>query len=144
MDLGLKGKVALVTGTGSQRGFGKGIALTLAKEGCDIIVSDIDLKGAEQTAAEVKALGSKVIALKADVASRDQVNDMVKKSLEQFGKIDILVNNAGGATPPQPFAETAEAKWDRDINLNLMGVLNCTRSVLPQMISSNTNCPVQE
>jgi len=135
MDLGLKEKVALVTGAGSQKGFGKGIALTLAKEGCDIIASDIDLEGAEKTAAEVKALGRKAIALKADVTSISQVNDMVKAALAQFGRIDILVNNAGGATPPQPFAETAEGKWDRDIDLNLKGVLNCTKAVLPHMIS---------
>jgi len=135
LDLGLKDKVALVTGTGSQAGFGKGIALTLAKEGCDIIAADIDLKGAEQTAAEVKALGRKAIAVKADVTSRAEVNDMVKAALEQFGKIDILVNNAGGSTPPHSFAETAEEEWDKDINLNLRGVLNCTREVLPHMIS---------
>jgi NAD(P)-dependent dehydrogenase (short-subunit alcohol dehydrogenase family) len=135
MDLGLKDKVALVTGTGSQRGFGKGIALVLAKEGCDIIASDIDLEGTEKTAAEVRALGRKATALKVDVTSIAQVNDMVKAALAQFGQIDILVNNAGGATQPQPFAETAESKWERDINLNLKGVLNCTRAVLPQMIS---------
>jgi 3-oxoacyl-[acyl-carrier protein] reductase len=138
MDLGLKDKVALVTGTGSQRGFGKGIALVLAKEGCDIIASDIDSEGAEKTAAEVRALGRKAMAIKADVTSIAQVNDMVKAALAQFGRIDILVNNAGGSTPPQPFAETAEAKWERDINLNLKGVLNCTRAVLPQMISSKS------
>ncbi len=135
MDLGLKDKIALVTGAGSQSGFGKGIALVLAKEGCDIVASDVDLEGAEKTASEARSLGRKAIAIKADVTSIAQVNDMVKAALAQFGKIDILVNNAGGATPPQPFAETAETKWDRDINLNLKGVLNCTRAVLPQMIS---------
>ena len=69
MDLGLEDKVALVTGAGSQMGFGKGIALTLAKEGCNIIASDIDHEGAEKTAAEVRALGRMAIALKADVTS---------------------------------------------------------------------------
>jgi 3-oxoacyl-[acyl-carrier protein] reductase len=134
MDLDLKGKVALVTGAGSQIGFGKGIALALAREGCDIVACDIDLEGAKQTAAEVKALGRKAIALKADVTSSAEVNNMVKTALEQFGKIDILVNNAGGSTPPQLFIETTEAKWDKDINLNLKGVMNCTRAVLPQMV----------
>lgn len=135
MDLGLKDKVALVTGAGSQIGFGKGIALVLAKEGCDIGVIDIDMEGAGKTAAEVRALGRKAIAFKVDVTSSSQVNDTIKAALAQFGRIDILVNNAGGSTPPQPFAETAETKWDRDINLNLRGVLNCTRAVLPHMIS---------
>ena len=64
MDLGLNGKVALVTGSGSQKGYGKGIAMALAKEGCDIIVSDIDLEGAKQTANEIISSGRKAIALK--------------------------------------------------------------------------------
>jgi 3-oxoacyl-[acyl-carrier protein] reductase len=135
MELGLKDKVALITGAGSQVGFAKGIALTLAKEGCDIIATDIDLKGAEQTAAEVKALGRKAIALKADVTNNAEVEDMVKAALKEFSKIDILVNAAGGSTPPQAFAETSEAKWDKDLDLNLKGMLYCTRAVLPQMIS---------
>ena len=135
MDLGLKGKVALVTGVGSQVGFGKGIVLTLAKEGCDIVAVDIDLEGAEQTAAAARTLGVKALALKADVTSRTEVNDMVKTALEEFNKIDILVNNAGGATPPSPFVEKPETDWDKDINLNLRGVMNCTKAVLPQMIS---------
>ena len=135
MDLGLKDRVALITGAGSQRGFGKGTALVLAKEGCDIAVSDIDPDGAEQTAEAVRALGRKAISLKTDVTSYSQVNEMVEATLAQFGKIDILVNNAGRSTPPQMFSETAEAKWDQDINLNLKGVLNCTRAVLPHMIS---------
>jgi NAD(P)-dependent dehydrogenase (short-subunit alcohol dehydrogenase family) len=135
MDLGLKGKVALVTGAGSQIGYGKGIVMTLAKEGCDIVAADIDLAGAEQTAAEVKALGRKAMAVKADVSSRDEVNDMVKAALAEFGRIDILVNNAGAANPPQPFVETNEADWDREIDINLKGILNCTRAVLEQMIS---------
>jgi NAD(P)-dependent dehydrogenase (short-subunit alcohol dehydrogenase family) len=95
----------------------------------------IDLEGAEKTAAGIRALGRKAIALKTDVTSISQTNDMIKAALAQFGRIDILVNNAGGSTPPQLFAETAETKWDRDLNLNLKGVLNCTRAVLPHMIS---------
>jgi len=67
MDLNLKGKVALVTGAGSQIGFGKAICLTLAGEGCDIIASDIDFDGAKKTAAEVEALERKALAVKADV-----------------------------------------------------------------------------
>ena len=79
MDLGLKGKVALVTGAGSQIGYGKGIALTLAREGCDIVAADIDLEGAKKTAAEVEALGRKAIAIKVDVRNRAEVDDMVKR-----------------------------------------------------------------
>jgi 3-oxoacyl-[acyl-carrier protein] reductase len=135
MDLGLKGKVALVTGAGSQIGFGKAIAMTLASEGCDIIVGDIDLEGAKQTAAEVKALGRQAMAVKADVTSSAEVNDMVKTALAEFGKIDILVNNAGAITAMKPFDEKTEAEWDRDMNLNFRGALNCSKAVLGQMVS---------
>ena len=135
MDLGLKGKVAIVTGAGSQIGFGKGIALTLAKEGCDIVTADKDLEGAQKTAAEVKALGRKAIAVKVDVSKSADVNDMVKKALAEFGKVDILVNNAGASMGTKPFMELTEADWDADINTNFRGVLNCARAVLGHMLS---------
>ena len=135
MDLGLEGKTALITGAGSQTGFGKGIALALAKEGCDIIVNDINLEGAEQTAAEVKSMGRRAMALKADVSDPDQVNDMVEEAMKQFGKIDILVNNAGVGTPPKPFVESTAADWERGISSNLWGMMYCTKAVLPQMIA---------
>jgi len=134
MDLSLEGKVALVTGTGSQIGFGRCIALTLAKEGCDIIGTDKDIEGANQTAAEVRALGRQTIALKADVTKSAEVNRMVKAALAKLGKIDILVNNAGGASAAKPFVEKTEEDWDYDINLNIRGVFNCTKAVLPHMI----------
>lgn len=135
MNLKLEGKVALITGAGSQKGFGKGIALTLAREGCDIVVNDINLDGAEQTAAEVKALGRKAIALKADITKKAEVDAMVEAALAQFGRIDILVNNAGVGTPPKPFVDSTEAEWDLGIDVNLRGVMNCSKAVLPHMIS---------
>jgi 3-oxoacyl-[acyl-carrier protein] reductase len=134
MDLGLKGKVALVTGAGSQSGFGKGVALVLAKEGCDIIVCDVDLEGANKTVAGVKALGRKAVAYKVDVTNSADVKGKVDEALKEFGKIDILANIAGGSTPPQLFVDTPPEKWDKDINLNLKGVMNVTRAVLPQMV----------
>jgi NAD(P)-dependent dehydrogenase (short-subunit alcohol dehydrogenase family) len=134
MDLGLIGKVALITGAGSQKGFGKGIAIGLAKEGCDVIVVDIDLEGAKQTASEIKALGRKSLAVKADVANIGQVNEMVKTAIAHFGKIDVLVNNAGSASPGKPFWEKSEVDWDWDINVNLKGVMNCTKAVIGQMV----------
>jgi 3-oxoacyl-[acyl-carrier protein] reductase len=138
MDLGLKGKVAIVTGVGSQIGFGKGIALVLAKEGCNIVGCDIDLEGAEKTAAEVRDTGSRAIVVKVDITSRADVDNMVKAALEQFGWIDILVNNAGGSTPPRNFAEASEEDWDKDIEVNLKGAVNCTRAVIPYMISQKS------
>lgn len=134
MDLGLEGKVALVTGAGSPVGFGRGISLTLAKYGCDIVANDIDLEGAQKTAAEVEALGRKAMAIKADVTKVDEVKEMVKAALEKFGKIDILVNNAGRTTAPMPFVDTPEENWEIVINLNIYGVFHCTKAVLPQML----------
>ena len=134
MELGLNGKVAIVTGAGSQKGFGKSIAVTLAKEGCNIIACDIDIEGAKKTAAEVENLGCKAIALKADITSSTEVNNTIEMALAEFGKIDILVNNAGAITPLKPLVEKNEVEWNQDIDLNLKGTMNYTKAVLPQMI----------
>ncbi len=138
MDLGLKNKVALVTGAGSQIGFGKAIALQLAKEGCDVVVNDIDLEGAQKTAAEVEKLGRKSLAIKADVTSMAEWESMVKKIIDKFGRIDILVNNAGGCTPPRPFLQMTDSDWDFDINVNLKSTRNGTKTVLPLMIKQKS------
>ncbi len=134
MDLGLKDKVALITGAGSQIGFGKGMAMTLAKEGCDIVVCDMDMEGAEKTAADVRGLGRKAIALKMDITSTAEVKEGVAAALKEFGKIDILINNAGVGTQPKPFVDTTEDEWDTNININLRGTMIVTQAVLPQMI----------
>jgi NAD(P)-dependent dehydrogenase (short-subunit alcohol dehydrogenase family) len=135
MDLKLKGKIALVTGTGSQIGYGKGIALTLAREGCNIVAADIDLEGAKKTAGEIEVLGSQALPIKVDVTDRDQVDAMVKKALRKFGNLDILVNNAGAGSLEKPFIEKTRADWDKDINVNLYGQMNVAQAVLPHMVS---------
>jgi NAD(P)-dependent dehydrogenase (short-subunit alcohol dehydrogenase family) len=135
MDLGLKGKVALVTGAGSQIGFGKAIALTLAKEGCCVIVCDIDSEGANLTAAEIQKLGGKAIAAKMDITSSTEVKKVVVEVLKQVKVIDILVNNAGAISSLVHFVDKPEAEWNRDIELNLKGTMNCTYAILPQMIA---------
>ena len=134
MELGLENKVALVTGAGSQVGYGRGIALTLAKYGCDIVANDIDLEGVKKTAAEVESLGRKALAIQADVTKQSEVKAMVKQATDEFGRIDILVNNAGRTTTPTPFVDTPEENWEKVINLNIYGVFYCTKAVLPQML----------
>jgi 3-oxoacyl-[acyl-carrier protein] reductase len=134
MDLRLTNKIAMVTGTGSQVGFGKGIAAYLAKEGCDVICADIDFDGAEKTAAEVKALGRRSMALKIDITKKTEVDEAVKKALSEFGYIDILVNCAGRASGLKPFANSSPEEWDIDININLKGTMNVTHAVLPHML----------
>jgi NAD(P)-dependent dehydrogenase (short-subunit alcohol dehydrogenase family) len=134
MDLGFKGKVALVTGAGSQIGFGKAVALLLAKEGCDAVaVTDVDLAGAEQTAAAVRELGSNSIAVKADITNRDEVQAMVKQIAGEFGRIDILMNVAGGVIGMGPLEQQDEATWEKNIRLNLYGTMLVTQAVLPLM-----------
>jgi NAD(P)-dependent dehydrogenase (short-subunit alcohol dehydrogenase family) len=134
MDLGFKGKVALVTGAGSQIGFGKQIALLLAKEGCDAVaVTDINIDDAKLTAVEIKKLGRKSIAVKADVTNRDEVQAMVKKIADEYGKIDILCNVAGGMASRVPYDKAKPEDWDKDIHLNLYSVMLTCQSVLPYM-----------
>ena len=135
MDFGLTGKVALISGTGSQIGFGKGIALALAKEGCDIIGVDIDIDGAEKTAAEVKALGRRSLAFKVDVSNRAEVDAMVEKAIAEFGKIDILINNAGIGTPWRATIEVPREEMEKAINVNFFGQFNMVQAVAPHMIS---------
>lgn len=130
MDYGLKNKVALVTGAGGQKGFGKTIALTLAKEGCKVIVADINLDGAKKTAAEIEAVGGQALAVKADITNNSEVIEMVDFALAKFGQVDILVNNAGGIFQHKLFLEKTESECDKDINLNLKGAMNCIRSVV--------------
>jgi NAD(P)-dependent dehydrogenase (short-subunit alcohol dehydrogenase family) len=135
MDLALKNKVVLITGAGSQKGFGKATALTLSKEGCDVAVIDKDQEGANQTAAEIRARGGRVIAARVDVTNRVEVEAAVEKTLKEFGKIDILVNMAGGTTPHKLFVDKPEAEWDSDLNLNFKGTLYCIKAVLPHMLA---------
>jgi 3-oxoacyl-[acyl-carrier protein] reductase len=138
MELGLKGKIALVTGAGSQIGFGKAIALQLAKEGCDVIINDLDMEGAQKTAAEVEKLGRRSMAIKGDVTNIAEWESMVNKILEKFGRIDILVNNAGGCTPPKPFLQMTDKDWEFDIDVNLKSTRNGTKTVLPIMIKQKS------
>jgi NAD(P)-dependent dehydrogenase (short-subunit alcohol dehydrogenase family) len=135
MDYMLQGKVALVTGTASRIGMGQAICLTLAKEGCDIVSTDIDLEGAKQTAAAVTALGRKAISFKVDVANSAEVEETVKTALKEFGKIDILVNTAGlNAGLGVPFMESKRGIWEKDMAVNLYGTMNCVQAVIPGMV----------
>jgi NAD(P)-dependent dehydrogenase (short-subunit alcohol dehydrogenase family) len=136
MDLGLKDRVALVTGSGSQLGFGKAIAVTLAREGCHVVVADVFLEGAGKTAAEIRTLGRRAMPVKVDITDSADVKAMVKAALAEFGRIDILVNNAGIAGRGGLFANSDEESWDQLIRVNVTGMLNCTRQILPNMLAN--------
>lgn len=133
MDLGLKGKVALVTGAGSQIGFGKAIALLLAKEGCDAVaVTDI-IDDVNLTAEEIKKLGTKSIAVKGDITKQADVAALMKKVVDEFKRIDILCNVAGGIANRAPYNEAKPEDWDKDIRLNLYSLLLTCQAALPYM-----------
>ncbi len=127
----LEGKVAIVTG--SARGFGKAMALNFAKEGADIVVSDLLASEMEQTAAGVRSLGRKAIAVKTDVTKKDQVRRMVSSALEAFGKVDILVNNAG-IQRHRDLLEMSEEDWDAVLAVNLKGPFLNIQAIAPHMI----------
>jgi 3-oxoacyl-[acyl-carrier protein] reductase len=126
----LTGKVALVTG--AAQGIGKAIALLLARNGADIVVSDVNLEKAEETSKEVHALGRSAMAIKVDVSRLDDVEKMVETLLERFGKIDILVNNAGIARDKLILRMTEE-DWDAVLGVNLKGTFNCTKAAIRPM-----------
>ena len=126
----LTGKVALVTG--AAQGIGKAVALLLARHGADIVVSDINLEKAEETAKEIESIGQKAMAIKVNVASLNDVERMVEAVLKKFGKIDILVNNAG-ITRDKLILRMTEEDWDIVLNVNLKGTFNCTKAVVRHM-----------
>ena len=125
--MNLQNKVAIVTGAG--RGIGKAIALTLAREGANIIVNDINLEIAQNVADKIKVIGRRAVAIKADISIAKEVNQMVSLAMSQFDRIDILVNNASiikrGITE-----ELSEEDWEKVINVNLKGTFNCMKSVV--------------
>jgi NAD(P)-dependent dehydrogenase (short-subunit alcohol dehydrogenase family) len=120
----LPGKTALITG--AAQGIGKGIALELAREGCDVAVNDLNPSGAENTAREVRALGRKSIAVVADVGVSADVDRMFREVIESFTRLDILVNNAGIQTWAS-LLDLQEVDWDRVLATNLKGCYLCTQ-----------------
>jgi NAD(P)-dependent dehydrogenase (short-subunit alcohol dehydrogenase family) len=125
MALPLESKIALVTG--ASKGIGKGIALELARCGCDVAVNyNGDRAGAEATASQIRALGRRAIVAQADVASAADTARLFGEALDAFARLDILVNNAGTQVW-KPLVDVEEAEWDRVIDTNLKGCFLCTQ-----------------
>lgn len=133
MDLGIKGKTALITG--GARGIGASIAISLAKEGVNIIISDINEANATATLDEIKKNGVKALFYKMNVADSASVNDCIKKIQEDGNTVDILINNAG-VTRDTLLIRMKEEDWDLVMNVNLKGAFNCTKAVAPIMMKS--------
>ncbi|MCB2307867.1 3-oxoacyl-[acyl-carrier-protein] reductase [Clostridium estertheticum] len=135
-ELMLKGKTAVVTG--ASRGIGRAIALKLAKDGANVVVNYRNsVDAVQEVVKEIEALGVKVLAIQADISSYADVENMIKKSVEEFGSIDILVNNAG-ITKDGLLMRMKEADFDSVIDINLKGAFNCTRHVAAIMLKQRS------
>ncbi len=135
MDLGIAGKVAVVTG--GARGIGKAVAQSLAREGCKVALFDVWEDGLATSEAEFNEAQVMAIGLKTDVSNPDQVNQSFAKVNETLGPVEILVNSAAVLDNIGKIEQMAQAMWQRDLNVNLTGVFNCVRGALPSMQKSN-------
>jgi NAD(P)-dependent dehydrogenase (short-subunit alcohol dehydrogenase family) len=131
LQIDLTGKVALVTGSG--RGIGKAIALSLAASGASIVLNDINPESISEVSAQLSGLGTRNTALQGDVADRAAVERVAKGAIETFGRVDILVNNAG-VVVRKPMEDYSEDDWDRVIGTNLKGVFNFSQAIGRTMI----------
>jgi len=134
------GRKALVTGAG--RGIGRVLALALAEAGCDVSILEIDMKNAESVVKDIKKLGRKGIAFRADITKKEQVDKAFAGTVKELGRLDICVNNAG-ISIQKPAEEMPEEDWDSILDINLKGVFLCcqaaARIMIPQQKGSIIN-----
>jgi 3-oxoacyl-[acyl-carrier protein] reductase len=131
MELGLKGKVAVVTG--SSKGIGRSIAEALAREGVQVVINSRNAKEREATAAEMRSAGATVHAVASDVTTAKGAKRPVEEAVRRFGGIHILVNNAGGAGRFGSFEELTDEEWLDVYTLNVLSAVRATRAALPHM-----------
>lgn len=130
MDLGLKGRVALITGAAS--GIGKASAMALAAEGCNLAICDINLENLTKTESELKKKGIRVLSEKVDVTKSAETDAFVAKTVRNFGKIDILVNDAGTGRLSDPM-ELPEDEFKRNMDLMMFADVRLIKAVIPHM-----------
>ena len=136
----MTGRVALVTGGGGS--IGRAACLEFARAGANVVVVDLDLVAGEQTAAAVRAMGVRALAVPADVSQSAQVQAYVGQAMSAFGRIDAFFNNAGTEGRIAPIAEYDEAVWDQVMGVNLKGAFLGLRYVLPVMIAQGKGAVV--
>jgi 3-oxoacyl-[acyl-carrier protein] reductase len=127
----LNGKVAVVTGSG--HGIGREIALGLAREGAEVVVTDVSDE-IFSVSKEIEALGAKTLPVKCDVTDLKAAETIDATIIDKFKRIDILVNNAG-IYPQKSFLEMTEADWTKVLGINLNGVFHCTKAIIPKMVA---------
>ena len=130
MDLGLKGKVAVVTG--GTEGIGRATALRLAQEGAKVAICARRQGPLDKTAAELRKTGVDALAVAADMGKVADIERFMKSVIDRFGRIDILINNAGTSRRGK-FLELDDAAWDDDLELKVFGAMRCTRLAVPYM-----------
>ena len=133
MDLGLSGKIALVTG--GSKGIGAAIALELAREGADVVICAREAGPLDETARRIAELGRQALAVPADCASAAGVLAVVDGAAATFGRVDILINNVGGAPGAGGFMNLSDADWQGAFELNLMSAVRFSRAVIPGMVA---------
>jgi NAD(P)-dependent dehydrogenase (short-subunit alcohol dehydrogenase family) len=131
MDLGIKGRVALVSG--GARSLGKADCLALAAEGCKIVVLDLNADGAAATAAEITEEGGVARGYEADITDRGRLADVVERAQREVGPVDICVNNAGIIYTLGQLKDMQDADWDFNLQVNLTGTYNVTKAVFAGM-----------
>jgi len=131
VDLGLKGKVAIITG--STEGIGKATALNFAQQGAKVAICSRDAEKVKHAVAEIEAAGGEVLGMAADISKAADIEQFINAVVAKFGRIDILVNNAG-SSQRGAFLETEDAKWAADFELKVFGAIRCTRLAVPHMI----------
>lgn len=141
MELGLKGKNVLITGGGSN--IGRAIVHAFATEGSNITIAELAPEQGEKVAAEVAAMntGSRVKVIPADVTNHQQVDEMVAGSIEEFGSVDVLINNVGW-TVDRLFLDKPREEYEKEVQVNLWGAINCIHAVLPHMIERQSGAVV--
>jgi 3-oxoacyl-[acyl-carrier protein] reductase len=130
MDLGLKGKVAIVTG--GTEGIGKATALKLAQEGASVAICARRKELLDRVAAEISRTGAQVLAVAADMSRNEDIERFMRAVVDRFGRIDILVNNAGTSSRGR-FLEVDDAAWSQDVELKVFGAIRCSRLAIPHM-----------
>lgn len=129
-----KGKVAIVTGSGSPRGIGREITRALAEKGCSVVVADMNLEGAQKNADDLREeFGCDSLAVSVNVTDEDSVSAMFEAAFAKYGRIDILCNNAG-ITQPVTIADMTKNDFVRVMNVNMVGTFLCSKLVVPYMV----------